>query len=67
MVFTYPLQFLRTKLAVDVGNSNERLYSGLRDCIKKVYYTDGIKAFYRGVIPSMFGISVYRAAYFGYI
>lgn len=38
----YPLDFVRTRLAADLGKSSEeRAYGGLIDCTKKIFHSDG--------------------------
>ncbi|KAL1130538.1 hypothetical protein AAG570_011784 [Ranatra chinensis] len=66
LCFVYPLDFARTRLAADVGKSSgNREFSGLGDCIKKIFKTDGIVGLYRGFGVSVQGIIIYRASYFG--
>lgn len=66
LCFVYPLDYGRTRLAADVGKSHgEREYTGLVDCIKKTFQSDGIRGLYRGFLVSVQGIIMYRAAYFG--
>lgn len=36
------------------------------DCVSKIYKKDGIAGLYRGYGPSVAGIIVYRAGYFGF-
>ncbi|EAR87187.1 ADP/ATP transporter on adenylate translocase (macronuclear) [Tetrahymena thermophila SB210] len=61
MMFVYPLDYCRTRLANDVG----RQYKGLIDCVAKTFKTDGLQGIYRGLSVSLVGIFVYRALYFG--
>ncbi|KAK4528347.1 hypothetical protein GAYE_SCF55G6288 [Galdieria yellowstonensis] len=61
----YPMDFARTRMGVDVGKGETRLYNGIIDCISKTAKTDGIFGLYRGFNVSLLGIIVYRAAYFG--
>ena len=61
----YPLDFARTRLAVDVGSGGERQFTGLIDCLQKVFKSDGATGLYRGFGISVMGIIVYRGAYFG--
>lgn len=62
----YPLDFARTRLAVDVGQkSGDRQFVGLADCLAKVFKSDGPLGLYRGFGISVAGIIVYRGAYFG--
>lgn len=66
LCFVYPLDFARTRLAADVGKgATEREFSGLGDCIVKIFKSDGLKGLYQGFSVSVQGIIIYRAAYFG--
>lgn len=65
LLFVYPLDFARTRLAADIGKEEAREFTGLGDCIKKIYKSDGMKGLYQGFGVSIGGIIVYRAAFFG--
>ena len=65
LLFVYPLDFARTRLAADVGKNADREFTGLLDCLKKVASKDGYFSLYRGFGVSVQGIIVYRGAYFG--
>lgn len=66
LMFVYPLDFARTRLAADVGKGDgEREFNGLGDCLKKIFAKDGAAGLYRGFGVSLGGIIVYRAAFFG--
>lgn len=68
LMFVYPLDFARTRLAADVGKGKkggEREFSGLVDCLQKIYKSDGPIGLYRGFVISVIGIIAYRASYFG--
>lgn len=66
LMFVYPLDFARTRLAADVGKGDgQREFSGLVDCLTKIMKTDGVNGLYRGFGISVIGIIFYRAAYFG--
>ncbi|XP_066209884.1 ADP/ATP translocase 3-like [Saccopteryx leptura] len=66
LCFVYPLDFARTRLAADVGNSvTEREFEGLGHCLVKVSKSDGVRGLYRGFSVSVQSIFLYRAAYFG--
>jgi len=66
LMFVYPLDFARTRLAADVGrNAGDRQFNGLVDCINKVRAVDGVKGLYQGFGVSVLGIIAYRACYFG--
>lgn len=49
----YPLDYVRTRLAADLGKGSARDFQGLTDCIAKTYRRGGLKALYQG-----FGVSV---------
>jgi len=68
LMFVYPLDFARTRLASDVGGASSgrpREFSGLLDCLAKIFKSDGPQGLYRGFGISVIGIIFYRAAYFG--
>jgi len=65
LLFVYPLDFARTRLAADVGTGANRQFNGLIHCVKSIYKADGIRGLYKGFNISVAGIIVYRASYFG--
>ena len=42
----YPMEVLKTRLALRKTGQ----FTGLSDCIQKIYHKEGIKAFYRGYL-----------------
>lgn len=66
LCLVYPLDFARTRLAADVGKTcAEREFTGLANCLGKIFKSDGVKGLYHGFSVSVQGIIIYRAAYFG--
>jgi solute carrier family 25 (adenine nucleotide translocator) protein 4/5/6/31 len=69
LLFVYSLDFARTRLANDAkstkGGGGARQFNGLVDVYRKTLATDGIAGLYRGFVPSVVGIIVYRGLYFG--
>jgi len=66
LCFVYPLDFARTRLAADIGKgAGEREFSGLGNCLAKIFKSDGLVGLYRGFGVSVQGIIIYRAAFFG--
>ncbi|CAD8115547.1 unnamed protein product [Paramecium sonneborni] len=65
LIFIYPLDFARTRLAADIGKKADRQFNGLTDCLNKVYKSDGFGGLYRGFGVTIFGVVFYRAIYFG--
>ncbi|KAK4689484.1 hypothetical protein P7C73_g625, partial [Tremellales sp. Uapishka_1] len=68
LLFVYSLDYARTRLANDnksAKTGGSRQFNGLVDVYKKTLATDGIAGLYRGFVPSVVGIVVYRGLYFG--
>ncbi|KAG9664660.1 ADP,ATP carrier protein, partial [Aureobasidium melanogenum] len=68
LAFVYSLDYARTRLANDAKSakgSGERQFNGLVDVYRKTLASDGIAGLYRGFMPSVAGIIVYRGLYFG--
>ncbi|VDB99641.1 unnamed protein product [Peniophora sp. CBMAI 1063] len=68
LLFVYSLDYARTRLANDAKSAKgggARQFNGLVDVYKKTLASDGISGLYRGFLPSVVGIIVYRGLYFG--
>ena len=68
LLFVYSLDYARTRLANDAKSAKgggARQFNGLVDVYKKTLASDGIAGLYRGFVPSVVGIVVYRGLYFG--
>nr|ACN60125.1 ATP:ADP antiporter [Serendipita indica] len=68
LLFVYSLDYARTRLANDAKSAKgggERQFNGLVDVYRKTLKSDGIAGLYRGFVPSVVGIIVYRGLYFG--
>ncbi|XP_012137965.1 ADP,ATP carrier protein-like isoform X2 [Megachile rotundata] len=61
LLFVYPLDFARTRLAADIGKGDKREFKGLGDCLVKIFKTDGLMGLYRGfnVVTTIAGIVSY--------
>ncbi|KAI0697011.1 mitochondrial carrier domain-containing protein [Cytidiella melzeri] len=67
-VFVYSLDYARTRLSADnksITKGGQRQFTGLLDVYKKTLISDGVAGLYRGFVPSVVGICVYRGLYFG--
>ncbi|XP_068601823.1 solute carrier family 25 member 36-A-like [Brachionichthys hirsutus] len=53
---TSPIWLIKTRLQLDTRKRGERKLS-IRECIRRVYATDGLRGFYRGMSASYAGIS----------
>ena len=63
LLFVYSLDYARTRLANDAKSAKgggARQFNGLVDVYKKTLASDGIAGLYRGFVPSVVGIIVYR-------
>jgi solute carrier family 25 (adenine nucleotide translocator) protein 4/5/6/31 len=57
LCFVYPLDFARTRLGADIGKGGaDRQFTGLGDCLVKVYKSDGLIGLYRGFNVSVQGM-----------
>jgi len=68
LLFVYSLDYARTRLANDAKSAKgggARQFNGLLDVYKKTLASDGLAGLYRGFVPSVVGIIVYRGLYFG--
>jgi solute carrier family 25 (adenine nucleotide translocator) protein 4/5/6/31 len=68
LLFVYSLDYARTRLANDAKSASKggtRQFNGLVDVYKKTLASDGVAGLYRGFMPSVTGIIVYRGLYFG--
>lgn len=61
----YPLDFVRTRLALDIGRGRTREFKNIRDVARKIAKTDGINGFYRGLGTSLLLSFTFRGFYFG--
>jgi solute carrier family 25 (adenine nucleotide translocator) protein 4/5/6/31 len=63
----YPIAFLRTRLALDVGNHQgiRKYPRGMRDVFSSIIKTDGIKGLYQGYGIAISGVILYRAMHLG--
>uniref|UniRef100_A0A914HQ74 ADP/ATP translocase n=1 Tax=Globodera rostochiensis TaxID=31243 RepID=A0A914HQ74_GLORO len=60
LLFCYPLDFARTRLAVDGG-----VHRGLLHCFAAVHAQEGVAGLYRGFIASLHFTILSRAVFFG--
>ncbi|KAL9183560.1 hypothetical protein ACHAXT_004416 [Thalassiosira profunda] len=64
----YPVEFVRTRLAMDVGKGTAdapRLYGGMKDVCASIWRADGWKGLYQGYGIALAGVVLYRALLLG--
>ena len=65
----YPVEFIRTRLAMDVGRGTAdvpRLYpGGMRDVCSSIWKVDGWRGLYQGYGIALAGVVLYRALHLG--
>jgi solute carrier family 25 (mitochondrial adenine nucleotide translocator), member 4/5/6/31 len=62
----YPVEFLRTRLAMDQGRSlAARQYSGMGDVLYKTVVSDGVRGVYQGYGIALWGSVLYRLLHLG--
>lgn len=49
----YPADIIKSKLQTDALLSTERRYKGAMDCIQQTFRRDGVKGFFRGLLPTL--------------
>ena len=49
----YPADIIKSKLQTDALNPNERRYKGTLDCIRQTFRADGVRGFFRGLLPTL--------------
>lgn len=65
----YPLEFLRTRLAVDIANKSKggatRQFQGMSDVLVYTFSQDGVWGMYKGYAPSIAYVAMHRVFYLG--
>ncbi len=49
----YPADIIKSKLQTDSLNPTQRRYKGTLDCVKQTFRADGVKGFFRGLLPTL--------------
>jgi solute carrier family 25 (adenine nucleotide translocator) protein 4/5/6/31 len=61
----YPIEFLRTRLAMDTGTAETRKYKGMSDVLKSIVRSDGVLGLYQGYGVALVGATLFRIVYLG--
>lgn len=65
LLILYPLDFARTRLAVDVLANGERRFVGTWHCLREIQAREGLPGLYRGFSASLQFVAASRAVFFG--
>uniref|UniRef100_A0A915EC00 ADP/ATP translocase n=1 Tax=Ditylenchus dipsaci TaxID=166011 RepID=A0A915EC00_9BILA len=65
LCFLYPLDFARTRLAVDATKAGGQRFRGMIHCFSTIRATEGVSGLYRGFSASLQFTMVSRAVFFG--
>lgn len=61
LLITNPIWVVKTRLCLQFGGPEQQQpnqrYKGMVDCLKKIYITEGIRGYYKGLVPGIFGVS----------
>jgi len=60
----YPLQFANVRLNCDYGPEHTRRFLGMNDCLVQMYKAEGIKGFYKGLVPGLLGVMLFQPIFF---
>uniref|UniRef100_A0A914QUY4 Uncharacterized protein n=1 Tax=Panagrolaimus davidi TaxID=227884 RepID=A0A914QUY4_9BILA len=55
MAISNPLWVAKTRLCLQYENETAKTYRGMIDCLKKILRDEGIRGWYRGFVPALFG------------
>ena len=56
----YPLNLVRTRLQASGSSGHPERYSGIADVIRKTYARDGWRGFYRGLVPTLAKVRLFK-------
>ncbi|GMT36986.1 hypothetical protein PFISCL1PPCAC_28283, partial [Pristionchus fissidentatus] len=65
LLLLYPLDFARTRMAIDVKSDGSRRYTNVAHCLRRTRQTLGTTAWYRGFSSALQFVFVSRAVFFG--
>ncbi|EEC44691.1 predicted protein, partial [Phaeodactylum tricornutum CCAP 1055/1] len=61
----YPFEFLRTRLAMDLGKNESRQYQGALDVLRRIVRSDGVGGLFQGYGIALAGGIFYRVLFLG--
>ncbi|MCJ1312774.1 hypothetical protein MMC25_006450 [Agyrium rufum] len=55
-ICTNPIWVIKTRM-LSTSSTHENAYSSILDGTRRIFRTEGLRGFYRGLVPSLFGVS----------
>lgn len=56
LLITNPLWVTKTRMCLQF-DKDDKCYKSMWDCLGQIYKSDGIRGFYKGLVPGIFGVS----------
>lgn len=60
----HPLDLVKIRLQVNDGDASRPTYKGIVDCSRQLYRSSGVRVFYQGVVPNIWGAGLSWGFYF---
>lgn len=57
LVITNPVWVVKTRMCLQFGSKQHEMYKGMIDALVKIYKSDGVRGYYKGFLPGLFGVS----------
>lgn len=59
LLLTNPIWVVKTRLCLQYSymDTSKYMYTGMTDCLVKIYSEHGIRGYYKGFLPGLFGVS----------
>ncbi|CAJ0951948.1 unnamed protein product, partial [Mesorhabditis belari] len=65
LIILYPMDFARTRMAVDCKRDGSKRYKSMTECLFRIQEIDGYLSWYRGFCASLYFVVASRAVFFG--
>jgi len=56
-ILTNPLWVIKTRFMTQALEPDQKRYRHTLDAVRQIYGTEGLRAFYKGLVPSLFGVT----------
>lgn len=59
----YPLNLVRTRLQASGSSGHPQIYSGAWDVVNKTWEREGVRGFYRGLLPTLAKVRHFKKSF----